>query len=202
LHPVPARIHEAETEARKSRFIACAGRADTREQAMNLLATVRRDYPGASHYCWAYLLGDPASPIGAAMSDDGEPGGTAGRPILGVLQHKGVGNIMLVVARWFGGIKLGAGGLVRAYGGAASEVMKTLPVTDFVAHIETEICLPYAAESDFRRWLDRAGGALLEVRRESELWCRVALPEREQETLNQVAVRSNWRVSDSRVARR
>ena len=118
-YPVPDTPLEVLFEVKKSKFFAFAACTPDRETAMQYLAAKRAEYPDARHHCWAYLLGNPHSPTSAAMSDDGEPSGTAGKPILNVLQHKGVGDITIIVTRYFGGIKLGAGGLVRAYSSAA-----------------------------------------------------------------------------------
>jgi putative IMPACT (imprinted ancient) family translation regulator len=97
-YPVPAQQIENLYEIKKSKFIAFAAFADSREAAMSHLANVKQKYPDARHHCWAYLLGNPHSPSSAAMADDGEPSGTAGKPILNVLQHKGVGDVMIMVA--------------------------------------------------------------------------------------------------------
>ncbi|MCU0692466.1 MAG: YigZ family protein, partial [Polyangiaceae bacterium] len=104
---------EHECLIKKSRFLARAARADTADEAMAFLQRVRDDT--ASHNCWAYRIGELYR-----FSDDGEPGGTAGRPILSAIEGQRVDHVMVVVARHFGGIKLGAGGLVRAYGGTAA----------------------------------------------------------------------------------
>jgi len=117
--PIPQATAQAEIEIKKSRFIGLAKQINDREQGMLWLAKVKATYPDARHHCWAYLLGNPSCATNAGMGDDGEPSGTAGKPILNVLQHKGVGDIMLIVVRYFGGIKLGAGGLNRTYGQAA-----------------------------------------------------------------------------------
>ncbi|CAG0912002.1 unnamed protein product, partial [Cyprideis torosa] len=108
---VPASRVEHELVVNKSRFIAWIAPASDREQAMALLDEARLAYPDARHHCWAYVLGNPSNAASAAANDDGEPAGTAGKPILNVIQHKAIGNIMVVVIRYFGGIKLGAGGL-------------------------------------------------------------------------------------------
>ena len=104
-------------EVRKSRFVAHATPADTPEAALAFLAEVA--VPDATHNCWAYRIG-PAY----RSSDDGEPGGTAGRPILQAIDGQGLDHVAVVVTRWYGGIKLGAGGLVRAYGGCAAECLR------------------------------------------------------------------------------
>jgi uncharacterized YigZ family protein len=105
-------------EARHSRFLARAAPAGTAEAALAFLAEVRD--PAATHNCWAYRIG-----AAYRSSDDGEPAGPAGRPILAAIDGQGCDRVMVVVTRWYGGIKLGAGGLVRAYGGAAAECLRT-----------------------------------------------------------------------------
>jgi len=105
-----------------SEFLAFAGRADTPEDALVQLAALRERYPDATHHCWAYRIG-PLYRFG----DDGEPGGTAGAPILRAIEGQGVDHVMVVVVRYYGGVKLGTGGLVRAYGGTAAECLRTAP---------------------------------------------------------------------------
>jgi uncharacterized YigZ family protein len=109
-----------EQEIKRSRFVARGARADDVELAMAFLQSVRDAQ--ATHNCWAYRIGDAYR-----FSDDGEPGGTAGRPILAAIDGQGVDHVMVVVTRWFGGTKLGAGGLVRAYGGVAAECLRLAP---------------------------------------------------------------------------
>ncbi len=172
---VPASKAEVEIEVKKSRFIGQAWPAADRAEAMDALDLARQQYPDARHHCWAYLIGSPKSPKTVAMSDDGEPGGTAGKPILNVLQHKNVGNIMLVVVRYFGGIKLGAGGLVRAYSQSAQTAMDALSLTEFVASVELEVRCNFAAEHSVRHWLSVHSGQIDEVRYEAEVVIRCSL---------------------------
>ena len=115
---------ETELEIRKSRFIGIVMPAASREAAMRELDALRVRYPNATHYCWV-LLCDGAS----GFDDDGEPGGTAAKPMYNVLMHKGLTNVFAVVVRYYGGIKLGAGGLTRAYGQAVSEALKLATLT-------------------------------------------------------------------------
>ncbi|MFT4197437.1 MAG: YigZ family protein [Pseudoxanthomonas sp.] len=119
----------AETRVRHSRFLAQAAPVESAEAAMALIA--RTSDPAASHNCWAWRIGQ-----GYRCSDDGEPGGTAGRPILAAIDGAGLDWVAVVVTRWFGGIKLGAGGLVRAYGGAAAACLRQAPRIERIAQIE------------------------------------------------------------------
>ena len=115
-----------ETVIKRSRFITTVARADTEAEARAVIASVRAAYPDASHHCVAYLLGDGGTPT-AHTSDDGEPSGTAGMPMLRVLQSAGLTNVVAVVTRHFGGVKLGAGGLTRAYGGCVADAVAVMP---------------------------------------------------------------------------
>lgn len=163
-------------EIKKSRFIAWADYAASREEAMQLLDAARRTYPDARHHCWAYWIGSPRAVETVACSDDGEPGGTAGKPILNVLQHKAVGHVMLVVSRYFGGIKLGAGGLVRAYGHAAQLAMEALPLTRHVVMQRVVVSLDFAQEQALRHWLAQTPGQLLEVDYQQQVRMTLLVP--------------------------
>ncbi|EME61810.1 IMPACT family protein [Rhodococcus ruber] len=110
----------AETEIKHSRFLAVLRRVDSDTAALAFVEEQRRLYPDARHHCWAFVVGDEPAHRAERSSDDGEPGGTAGVPMLQVLHHRDLVNVAVVVTRWFGGIKLGAGGLVRAYSGAVA----------------------------------------------------------------------------------
>jgi uncharacterized YigZ family protein len=113
-------------EIRKSRFLAIAAPVASAEQAMSFLREVAE--PTATHNCWAYRIGQAYR-----FNDDGEPGGTAGRPILQAIDGQQMDRVVVVVARWYGGIKLGAGGLVRAYGGTAAECLRRAERVPIVA---------------------------------------------------------------------
>lgn len=153
-YTVPAREARFAQEIKKSRFIGVATRVSSPEDATEALATLKKEFPDATHHCWAYVLGNPKTSGQMRMDDDGEPSGTAGKPILNVLQHKNVGDILLVVVRYFGGTKLGAGGLVRAYSSSASGVMECLEVVTNTPLREARLRLDYAEEQPVRRLLE------------------------------------------------
>lgn len=153
-YPIPEAPAEAVIEIKKSRFIARAAHISSKQEAKAMLEQARRDYPDARHHCWAYQLGNPVSASQAAMNDAGEPSGTAGKPILNVLQHKGVGDVMIVVIRYFGGIKLGAGGLTRAYSAAAQAVMNELKTTRHQAMQDCRLQCDFSQEQCVRHWLE------------------------------------------------
>ena len=124
-------------EVRKSRFLARATPIDSELAAMQLLRDVHD--ASASHHCWAWRLGEAYR-----SSDDGEPGGSAGRPILAAIDGQGYDRVMVVVVRWFGGVKLGVGGLVRAYGGVAAECLRTAARVPLVRTIEADLACAFA----------------------------------------------------------
>ncbi|MDH5784419.1 MAG: YigZ family protein [Chromatiales bacterium] len=176
-YPTPAAAVETETEVKKSRFIARATKVCSREEAFAVVARARHDFPDARHHCWAYLLGNPQSAVNAAMSDDGEPGGTAGRPILNVIQHKGVGDLIVVVTRYFGGIKLGAGGLVRAYSGAAEAAMSILPLENTRVMQRATLTMDFSREQPLRHWLGQHQGEVQSVDYGVRVVMRVSVPQ-------------------------
>jgi uncharacterized YigZ family protein len=124
-------------EIRKSRFLAIAAPVSSAEQALAFLREVAD--PAATHNCWAWRIGD-----GYRFNDDGEPGGTAGRPILQAIEGQQMDGVAVVVTRWYGGIKLGAGGLVRAYGGTAAECLRQAERVALVAMTRLEVRCEFA----------------------------------------------------------
>ena len=176
LCPVPAGTTRAETEVRRSRFIAVAAYAGTREEALAVVEAERGMHPEARHHCWAYVLGAPGAATSAAMNDDGEPSGTAGKPILSVIEHKGIGNLVVVVSRYFGGVKLGAGGLVRAYAGAAEAVLSQLPVTRREPVVQLRLLGDFRDEQPLRHEIAQLNGTVDEVRYSSRIEVRVTVP--------------------------
>ncbi len=143
---------EAEIEVKKSRFIAHALPISSRDDALKAVKQLKTCYPDARHHCWAYLLGDPHGSASAGMDDDGEPSGTAGRPILGVLQDRHVGDTLIVVVRYFGGIKLGAGGLTRAYRQAAAAVLDEAELMVHQPMTTLTLRFNFAQEAYLRQW--------------------------------------------------
>ena len=150
---MPAGSHRAEAVIDRSRFIASVGRAATPHDARKFIDTIRAEFPDATHHCWAYVCGRPGDTAIIGMSDAGEPHGTAGRPMLDVLLHSGIGEIAAVVTRYYGGVKLGTGGLVRAYGSSLQRALAALPTTRHVARVAALIEVVYADVDVMRRTL-------------------------------------------------
>jgi uncharacterized YigZ family protein len=122
------------------------------------VSSLRARHPQAAHVCWALLAGGQSAAV-----DDGEPSGTAGRPMLDVLRHQDLEGVLATVVRYFGGIKLGAGGLVRAYTDSVAQALLTAEKVAIVRHVQLACTAPYAQEGMIRRELDAAGATLLAV---------------------------------------
>lgn len=152
-YPVPAERARTELTITRSRFICTVARVSSTEEAQAFVREMNAEFADATHNCWAYVVGPPASTSRIGMSDAGEPHGTAGRPMLTVLLHSGVGDIAAVVTRYYGGTKLGTGGLVKAYGGAVQEALAILERTERVEYATLRLTLPYAAITTIRRIL-------------------------------------------------
>ncbi len=148
-----AGVQRVEEEIKRSRFITTVGPAPSLEAARASIAQVSAEFADASHNCWAYVVGPPGSTSQIGMSDAGEPHGTAGRPMLNVLLHSGVGDIVAVVTRYFGGTLLGTGGLVKAYSGGVQLGLQALPVVEKVAMAEVVVVIDYGAVTPFQRLL-------------------------------------------------
>jgi uncharacterized YigZ family protein len=159
-----------------SRFIATAGPAFTVAEARAFIQQIEREFDDATHNVPAYIIGHGASII-RHCSDDGEPSGTAGPPVLAVLDGSGLGDVAIVVTRYFGGTKLGTGGLVRAYGDAAREVLAVLPRAAKVATHTITIEVPYSLFEPLRRLVDRHRGQILDETFAAEVTVTARLPQ-------------------------
>lgn len=142
-YPIPARAHAVDRTVRRSRFITALAHAPDAHAAHAFVDAVRQRHPGATHHCFAFVAGPPGSTTHIGMSDDGEPHGTAGRPMLTVLLHGGVGEIVAVCTRYFGGVKLGTGGLARAYSGGVRLALESLPTEEKVERVAVGLEVDY-----------------------------------------------------------
>ena len=160
-----------ELEARRSRFLARAAPVDSAEAALAFLQEIGD--PQATHNCWAYRIGAEYR-----SSDDGEPGGSAGRPILAAIEGQGLDQVMVVVTRWYGGTNLGVGGLVRAYGGAAAECLRTAARRELVPWVEARLACGFELANAVHGLLAEFGGEKLEEHFAADgLHLRVRLPD-------------------------
>ena len=173
----------ARLEIKKSEFIAYAYPVNSREQALFHVEQLREQYADARHHCWAYIVGDPNNTTSAGFDDDGEPNGTAGRPILNVLQHKSIGNVIIIVVRYFGGIKLGAGGLTRAYAGSAQAAVDEMVLLPYIPMTQVQILAEFATEAQCRYVVETLNGHIDDVAYSQHVLLTVTLAERDIEAL-------------------
>lgn len=179
-HAVSARL-----DIKKSEFIAYAYPVTSREQAMFHVEHLRAQYADARHHCWAYIIGDPDNTTSAGFDDDGEPNGTAGRPILNVLQHKSIGNVIIIVVRYFGGIKLGAGGLTRAYAGSAQAAVDAMVLLPYVPMAQVKILAEFATEAQCRYVVEDLCGNIDDVTYSKQVTLTVTLAKADIEHLKE-----------------
>ena len=156
---------------KKSRFIACVQPMPDRAGAQQVVASLRAEHPGAAHVCWALLAGGQSAAV-----DDGEPSGTAGRPMLDVLRHQDLEGVLATVVRYFGGVKLGAGGLVRAYTDSVAQALLQAQKIPIIKLQRLRCTAPYALEGMVRRELDAAGARLDDVLHGDEVQFDFSLP--------------------------
>lgn len=163
---------------KKSRFIACVQPMTDRASAQKIVAELWEQHPGAAHVCWALLAGGQSAAV-----DDGEPSGTAGRPMLDVLRHQDLEGVLATVVRYFGGVKLGAGGLVRAY---TDSVAQALLKAEKIAIIKQRFLIcsaPYAMEGMVRREIEIAGAVLNNVQHTDDVQFEFSLADSAAEAM-------------------
>ena len=170
----------AELLIRKSRFLGCVQPVADRASAQTVVDALWKEHPGAAHVCWALLAGGQSAAV-----DDGEPGGTAGRPMLDVLRHQDLEGVLATVVRYFGGVKLGAGGLVRAYTDTVAQALLTAPKLTLQRMATLQCVVPYALEGLLRREISAAGAELLGVEHGSLVTLQLRLPQTQADAFTQ-----------------
>lgn len=170
-HTLAAPAH-SELIIKKSRFIGCVQPMPDRASAQAAVDALWKRHPGAAHICWALLAGGQSAAV-----DDGEPGGTAGRPMLDVLRHQDLEGVLATVVRYFGGVKLGAGGLVRAYTDSIAQALLTAPKVMLQRMAMLQCQVPYALEGFVRREVESAGAELVDVQHGTLVQLQIRLPE-------------------------
>ncbi|MFF2437916.1 YigZ family protein [Streptomyces sp. NPDC058107] len=175
-----ARAGVHETEINRSRFICALAPAATEQEAQDFVARIRREHPTASHNCFAYVIGADASVQKA--SDDGEPGGTAGVPMLQMLMRRETRYVVAVVTRYYGGVKLGAGGLIRAYGGVVGEALDELGTITRRRFRLATITVGHQRAGRLENDLRATGLAVREVRYAEAVIIEIGLPDSDVES--------------------
>ena len=176
-YTLPAPVH-SELIIKKSRFMGSVESVPDRQAALARVAQLRTEHPSATHVCWALMAGGHS-----AANDDGEPGGTAGRPMLEVLRHQDLEGVLATVVRYFGGVKLGAGGLVRAYTDSVAQALLQAHKVPVIRWRELRCVLPYALEGWLRRELDAHSAVLLEATHGDGVSVTLRLPETQADAL-------------------
>lgn len=174
LQPMPKTLAtpvHCDIVIKKSRFLGCVQPVSDRAQAQAIVAGLRQQHPAASHVCWALLAGGQSAAV-----DDGEPSGTAGRPMFEVLRHQDLEGVMATVVRYFGGVKLGAGGLVRAYTDCIAQALMSATKIEIVLTKDLHCVAPYALEGLVRREIERSGAGPLTVTHAENVDFRFSLP--------------------------
>ncbi|MGJ7914529.1 IMPACT family protein [Massilia sp. LXY-6] len=178
---MPQTIHvpvHHELVIKKSRFIACVQPMPDRAGAQQVVARLRAEHPGAAHVCWALLAGGQSAAV-----DDGEPSGTAGRPMLDVLRHQDLEGVLATVVRYFGGVKLGAGGLVRAYTDSVAQALLKAEKIAIIRQRTLRCAVSYPLEGLMRRELELAGAELEQVEHQQEVLFTFRLPDDKADAL-------------------
>ncbi|WP_406289629.1 YigZ family protein [Streptomyces sp. NBC_00209] len=172
-----ARAGVHESEINRSRFLCALAPAATEEEAQEFIARVRREHPAATHNCYAYVIGASVQ----KASDDGEPGGTAGVPMLQMLTRREVCFAVAVVTRYYGGVKLGAGGLIRAYGGVVGEALDTLGTRTRRRFRLATVTVGHQRAGRLENELRATGRTVREVRYAADVTIEIALPDADVE---------------------
>lgn len=176
IYTILARAVESATEEKNSDFLTFLHPVASREEAMVYIDHYCQQYPDANHVCWAYVIGNTRQPMAQAFSDAGEPSGTAGKPMLHVLTEREVGNSLAVVVRYFGGIKLGAGGLVRAYSAAVSQAVGQADLIQVTPKVEIKVTVDFAREAKARHLLNQHQGQIINIDYTTAVAMEIQLP--------------------------
>ena len=176
-YPIPAGRFRSEIDVERSRFIATVQPVTSTAEAQAFIASIKSEFPDANHNCWAYLVGPPESTDQVGLSDDGEPHGVAGKPMLIALQYSGLGDTAVVVSRYFGGVKLGKGGMVKAYTAAVKTALEQLSRAERVAWVSFLATFDYALVTPFERRLAEFEAEILDMDYGEKVGCRLRLPE-------------------------
>lgn len=166
---------------KKSRFIGMVSPVRNRREATETVARLKAEHPDAAHVCWALLAGGDSAAV-----DDGEPGGTAGKPMLEVLRHQHLEGVLATTVRYFGGIKLGAGGLVRAYTDAIVQALSTTDIIERIVWVQTSLTIPYAFEGTARRALAAHDARILHAEHGAAVELLIELPDTSRANFQQM----------------
>lgn len=171
-------------EIKKSRFITYLAHTEGIDAAKEYIQSIKAQYPDARHHCWAFVAGRPDDSQQLGFSDDGEPTGTAGKPIMAQLLGSNLGEITCVVVRYFGGIKLGTGGLVKAYGNGAQQALKLLPTQTKAPQKFFQLVCDYAFINTVEQLVTQVNGMILHSEYNESVSLRIAIPATLEQEVN------------------
>ena len=173
---IPAEQCEAEIEVKRSQFLGFAAHTPGLEAAKNFIQTLKDRFPDARHHCYGFMAGAPWDSNQYGFSDDNEPSGTAGMPIFSHLKHNNIGEVTIVIVRYFGGTKLGTGGLARAYSDATKATLEALTLCDFIEMEKVEITCEFSQEAQIRKSINDVGGKVLDSQYAHEVTISAKIP--------------------------
>ena len=174
---IPTASGDAEYVEKRSRFLGKVRHVETEEEARAFIEAMKKQYHDARHNCWCYLLRDGV----VRYSDDGEPQGTAGQPMLGVFQKEGVTDLVCVVTRYFGGVLLGAGGLCRAYTKSAKDALDAAGISVVRRWVELSVCCPYNLYARLSQEAEALQGVVTDTQFAADVTLTLLLPEGTEE---------------------
>lgn len=172
----------AEIEEKRSKFIANVFYVENTEEADEMIKKIKKKYYDARHNCYAYIINDNV--VVKKSSDDGEPSGTAGSPILNVLEKNNLCNVLVIVTRYFGGILLGAGGLVRAYTEATTKAIEAAKIVEQEEGYEAEVVISYQDSEKFKYYCNKTNIRILNIEYGENIKCTIEVTENEKNDLN------------------
>ena len=191
----------AEITEKKSKFIANIFHISSVEEAEEILKKVRKKYNDARHNCYAYrVLKD--GEIVFKSSDDGEPSGTAGAPMLNILEKEGIINILVVVTRYFGGILLGTGGLVKAYSGALQEALSNTEYVEEQEGYEIEIQIKYKDLNNLKYYCEKSSIEIIDIKYNDDIKCIIEVNEEEKQKILSDDQTNNLKITDYKIIRK
>ncbi len=176
MYRIPEKTYQFTEIIKQSKFITTIAHTPTEEDAHLFIAKIKDEFPDASHNCWAYIVGIPGNTSKIRMSDDGEPHGTAGKPILNILSHSGIVEVSAVVTRYFGGIKLGTGGLVRAYSGSVKNALERISTKERIESIILKITVSYARYNAIKNILATFNASIQKESYTNEIFIQIKVP--------------------------
>lgn len=173
---IPAGNITTEQYVKRSQFICHLAHTVNREEAMSFIRRISEQHSAANHNCWAFIAGPPDDASCWGMNDDGEPKGCAGKPMFNVLNHSGAGEICAVVTRYFGGIKLGTGGMSRAYSSTVQLALEKMQFQTKVHYVSMELTFPYSLQKSVEHFVGIAQGNISQTEYATEVCMAVDIP--------------------------